>query len=116
MCHNQLAQLRKTLSDLKDQNAQLLAVDPHEAWSARYLLKEAGLQTSDIRVPLLCDPSLTVSAAYGVAFGMRIHVEWSERPTTFIIDTNGVIRYARRATNYGDRPRPADIVAELKKL
>ena len=108
--------MRDSLNKLEDVGAQLLAVDPHEAWSARYLLKNTGLETSDLNYPLLLDPSLTVSAIYGVAFGMRVHVEESNRPATFIIDKQGVLRYAKLATNYGDRPSPAQIVAELKKL
>ncbi|MCH7549503.1 MAG: hypothetical protein IH969_08235, partial [Candidatus Krumholzibacteriota bacterium] len=63
--------------------AELLAVDPHEAWSAKYLLKEVGFGPQDVRYPLLMDPTQTVSAMYGVAFQMRIHTEWSNRPATF---------------------------------
>lgn len=95
---------------------QLLAVDPHDEASARFLLKESGFDTSEVHFPLLMDPSLTVSATYGVAFQMKIHVEWSNRPATFIIGRSGVIRYARRAKTFSDRPKPKEILAELKKL
>lgn len=93
-----------------------MSVDPHESWSAKFLLRETGLSTDDLHYPLLMDPSQTVSATYGVAFQMRIHTELSNRPATFIIDKQGVIRYVRRAKTFADRPRPNDIVAELKKL
>jgi peroxiredoxin len=116
VCHHRLAQLREKLASLKELDVQLLAVDPHELWSAKYLLKETGLETSDVNYPLLLDPTQTVSATYGVAFQMRIHTELSNRPATFIIDKTGVIRYARRAKTFGDRPSPSDIVEELKKL
>jgi len=108
--------LREKLDEIKDSNAQLLVVDPHEVWSAKYLLKETGLGTDDLNYPLLMDPSLTISAMYGVAFGMRIHTEVSNRPATFVIDKSGVIRYARLAQSFGDRPSPQQIVAELNKL
>ncbi len=94
----------------------MLAIDPHESWSAKYLLKDSGLETADVHFPLLMDPSLTVSATYGVAFQMRIHTEVSNRPATFIIDKSGIIRYVRRATTFGDRPRLKQIAAELEKL
>lgn len=94
----------------------MLSVDPHEAWSAKFLLRETGLSTDDLHYPLLMDPSQTVSATYGVAFQMRIHTELSNRPATFIIDKQGVIRYVRRGKTFGDRPSPKDIIAELKKL
>ena len=108
--------MRDQLENFSDLNAQLLAVDPHESWSADFLLKETGLSTDDSRFPLLMDPALTVSATYGVAFQMRIHVELSNRPATFVIDKEGVIRYARRGKIFADRPTTALIVEELKKL
>ena len=106
--------MRERLKELASADAEILAIDPHESWSAKYLLKDAGLETSDVSFPLLLDPSLVVSATYGVAFQMRIHTEVSNRPATFIIDKQGVLRYARRATTFGDRPRPDEILAELE--
>ena len=97
-------------------NAQVMAVDPHESWSAKYLLKEAGLSTDDVSFPVLMDPSLTTSIAYGVAFQMRIHTERSNRPATFVIDKEGIIRYAKRAEMFNDRPSASDIIDVLKSL
>ena len=97
-------------------NAQVIAVDPHESWSAKYLLKEAGLSTDDVSFPVLMDPSLTTSIAYGVAFQMRIHTERSNRPATFVIDKEGIIRYAKRAEMFNDRPSASDIIDVLKSL
>ena len=91
-------------------------MDPHERWAAQSLLEEVGLEESDVNFPLLLDPSLTVSATYGVATQMRIHTEESNRPATFIVDIDGVLRYAKRAETYGDRPGPSEILAELQKL
>ena len=97
-------------------NVPVFAIDPHEMWAAKALLKEAGQSTDDLRIPLLLDPSLTVTAAYGVPFQMRIHVEESTRPTTFIVDQNGILRYEKRAKTFSDRPKPAEILAEIEKL
>ncbi len=108
--------MRDKLESLADLNAVLLAVDPHEVYSAKYLLKETGFRTDDLQYPLLMDPAQTVSATYGVAFQMRIHTEVSNRPATFVIDQTGVMRYAKRARSFGDRPSPNQVVAELKKL
>ncbi len=108
--------MRDRLEAIENRGAQLLAVDPHEAWSARYLLKEVGLQETDVSYPLLTDGAHLVSAMYGVAFQMRIHTEWSNRPATFIIDRQGILRYARRGETFGDRPTPDEILEQLKKL
>ncbi len=108
--------MRGALQEIEGLDAELLAIDPHEAWSAKYLLKEVGFTADDVSYPLLMDPSLTTSADYGVPFQMRIHTEWSTRPSTFIIDKQGILRYAKRGEAYNDRPRPDDIVEELRKL
>ena len=108
--------MRDKVEALSESNAVLLAVDPHEQWSAKYMLRGAGFTTDDLRFPLLMDPSLTVSAAYGVAFPMRVHVERSNRPATFVIDRNGILRYAKLARSFGDRPKPDDIVRFIQGL
>ena len=84
--------------------------------TAKALLDEVGLKTSDVSYPLLSDPAQIVSATYGVAFQMRIHTELSNRPATFVIDRQGVIRYARRGTSFADRPKPEEIITELGKF
>lgn len=104
------------MKNLKSTNAQILAVDPHEAWAAKALLKDVGASTDDLNYPLLMDPSLTVSATYGVPFQMRIHTELSNRPATFIVDKAGVIRFAKRATTFSDRPSVQKIVEVLNEL
>lgn len=108
--------MRDKLTKLHDLDAQLLAVDPHDEWSAKFLLKETGFKVNELTFPLLTDAALTASAIYGVAFQMRIHVEVSNRPATFIIDRQGVLRYAKRAETFADRPTPDEIVAELRKF
>ncbi len=108
--------MRGKLKSLEEAGAQLLGVDPHESWAARGLLKDSGLAADDVHFPLLSDPAQIVSATYGVAFQMRIHVEWSNRPATFVIDQQGIIRYVKRGTAFNDRPKPEEILDELRRL
>lgn len=108
--------MRDKLPAIREAGAELVAVDPHEGWASKALLKETGLSTDDLNYPLLLDPSLTVSATYGVAFQMRIHTEWSNRPATFIIDREGTLRYGRRAGTFSDRPSAKEILTELEKF
>ena len=108
--------MRDRLEDFDKLNTRLIAIDPHEVWSTKSLLKESGLTTDDLHYPLLADPSQTVSATYGVAFQMRIHTELSNRPATFVIDRDGILRYERRAKTFADRPKPDEIINELKRL
>ena len=48
-----------------------------------------------IPTEVLFDPLSTVSASYGVAFQTQFRDEnaWSSRPTIFVIDRDGVLRY-----------------------
>ncbi len=108
--------MRERLADFRRAGAQVLAVDPHDRWLATHLLKEVGFETSDVHYPLLLDPTNTVSATYGVAFQMRIHTEWSNRPATFIIDRQGILRFAHRGRSFADRPSPRRVLEKLRAL
>jgi len=116
VCHGQLAQLRDNVKAFQEAGAQLLVVDPHESWSGKRFLKDVGFATGDVGYPLLLDPAQTASAAYGVAMQMRIHTELSNRPASFVIDRQGVVRYERRGKTFADRPTPADLLREVRLL
>lgn len=108
--------MRESIDEIEKRGGQLLAVDPHESYRVRHMLRDVGFEAGQVEYPILADPAFTVSATYGVAFQMGIHTEWSDRPATFVIDRSGVIRYARRAKTFSDRPKPKEILAELDKL
>ncbi|HMO15886.1 MAG TPA: redoxin domain-containing protein [Pirellulaceae bacterium] len=112
----QLGQLRSKLKQFSDLNTVLLAVDPHDGVSARYLLKEAGATTDDLDFSLLLDPAFVASSQYGVSFQMRIHTEWSNRPATFVIDKSGILRFAQRAETFNDRPSPDQLIELIRGL
>lgn len=49
---------------------------------------------------------------------MRIHTEWSNRPATFVIDREGILRFAKRGEKYSDRPgvgKVREVLAGLQK-
>lgn len=108
--------MRDRIEEIQAAGAQLLVVDPHESWSATHFLKDVGLEAGEVGYPLLLDPTHTVSATYGVAMQMRVHTELSSRPATFIIDVEGLIRYARRGTTFSDRPTVEELLQELDRL
>jgi peroxiredoxin len=108
--------LRDRIKDFKDRRAQILAVDPHESYRVRHMLRDVGLKADAVAFPVLADAANTVSATYGVAFQMNIHTEWSNRPATFVLDKEGRIRYERRGQTFGDRPKPDEILKELDRL
>jgi peroxiredoxin len=108
--------LRDQIDEFEKRNAQVIAVDPHESYRVRHMLRSVGVTADELTYPILADPANTVSATYGVAFQMSIHTEWSNRPATFVIDRDGVIRYERRGTRFSDRPKPEELFGLLEKL
>ncbi len=108
--------MRDKVAEFEKRNVQLLAIDPHESHRVRHMLRDVGTKPDEVLYPVLADPANAVSATYGVAFQMGIHTEWSNRPATFVIDKAGVIRYEKRGTAFGDRPKPTDILKEIDTL
>ena len=55
-------------------------------------LKDARAEGGLPAFPVLADPLGLTSAAYAAAMQMRIHTEWSNRPTTVVVDREGIVR------------------------
>ena len=108
--------MRDQIAEFRKLNVQILAIDPHESHRVRHMLRDVGTKPDEVLFPVLADPAGIVSATYGVAFQMGIHTEWSNRPGSFLLDREGVIRFEKRGTTFGDRPKPADLFREIKKL
>jgi len=103
-CTKQACNLRDNLSALSDAGIAVIGVSPddntsHAAFTAKY----------DLTFPLVADPKLEISNAYGV---------WGEKQnygktymglqrTTFLIDEDGVIQHVFK------RPKTADHTAEI---
>lgn len=116
MCHGQVAQLRDHAIELRKLGAEVLIVDPHEVYRVRHMLRNAKDPAGLPVFPVLADAAGAVSALYGVAMQMSIHTERSNRPATFIIDRDGVVRYAKLGVKYSDRPGVETIRSVLEKL
>ncbi|MBI1914383.1 MAG: redoxin domain-containing protein [Planctomycetes bacterium] len=108
--------MRDRIKAFEQRGVQVLAIDPHELHRVRHMLRSVGYKADQVAYPILADSAGTVSATYGVAFQMNVHTEWSNRPATFVIDREGIIRYERRGKTFGDRPKPDDLLKELDKL
>ena|SRR5207245_6384434 len=124
---DQFAQLRDGIKEFEKRDAQVLVVFPQEAsyirqwlrsrdkwaptitdWfkepvSKRPWLNARGSGAVETVCPVLADPSFTVSASYGVAF--QDFYSDGNKATTFIIDHDGMIRFAHREGD-NDMERP----------
>lgn len=69
-----------------------------------------------IEFTLLSDPGAAVIGRYGL-FNQDDHRGRAiPHPTTYVIDTEGVVRWKQTETNYKIRPTNEDILRELRTL
>ncbi len=105
----QLGELQEHLAEFHDLGADVWAVDSTEpaAKLAMYV------QYRGVAFPLLADEGLAVTKRYGVLNTARPEMAY---PATFVIDRNGVVRYARVDVDFTKRPPVADLLAAVKAL
>jgi peroxiredoxin Q/BCP len=87
VCTKQLNNYNDGLGEFNDLNAQVLGISPqglesHERFSTKYRFQ----------FPLLADTDKAVAKAYGTLGPIGF-----PRRSVFIVDGNGVVRYAHRA-------------------
>lgn len=128
-CNITLAFLQEKLPEFEAAGAQLVALTPE--------LPDSSLSTAeknDLSFTILSDVGNVVARRYGVVFkltddvaaryqkGFDLHSyngdETDELPlaATYVIDTDGVIRYAFLDVDYRNRAEPDDILKELQNL
>jgi peroxiredoxin Q/BCP len=106
VCTKQLNEYNDGLAEFNELDAQVLGISPqgldsHERFSTKY----------GFRFPLLADTDKTVARAFGTLGPLGF-----PRRSVFIVDADGVIRYAHRAIA-GLTFRPAsELTAALRAL
>lgn len=106
--------LGSSKSDFEAADAEVFVVIPHERCRTKW-----WAERSKGMVKILADPGFLVSSMYGVAFQMQVHTDISNTPGTFVIDKQGVLRWAKVGTgkrNYLDRPTAKQTLAQVKEL
>lgn len=76
----------------------------------------AFLESQGIPFPILPDPARTVIRQYGVYQLLGLDAFNMARPSSFLIDSSGVIRFLYVGSNQFDRPAPEVLLAEASKL
>ena len=102
------------MADFAAADTAVFVIVPHERCRTAWWAERAPDS-----VVFLADPGFWVSSMYGVAFKMQIHTDVSNTPGTFLIDKQGVLRWAhigRGRKNYRDRPTAGQTLARVKQL
>jgi peroxiredoxin len=114
VCTGQVSNLRSQIGEFEALGAQVLVVEANEPYRVRATAQGASIPVKgDPRIPILHDSAHTAAATYGVAMQMN-HIEWLNRPATFLIDRDGIIRDAFVATAPDDRPSPTVLLKKVR--
>ena len=128
-CNIQLPALQEVVGEIRRHGATMVAISPETPNNARDTTRKNKLDFQ-----ILSDAGNKVARKYGIAYTLpsdvatlfkgRIDLEKYNGDTsnelplavTYVIGTDGVVRYAFVDADYRKRAEPADIIEALKKL
>jgi len=109
---SELQGLQLNLSEFTARNCNVVAVVVDSPGQNVTVVRDL-----DLGFPVLSDPALKVIDTYGLRHpGAGPEGRDIARPASFLIDTEGIIRWRDLTNNYRIRPHPDVILAELDKL
>ena len=112
-----MAELRTLLK--KDEDAKIFAisVDPVDV-SKDFAKKLAADGRGEINFPILSDPNHSTIDAYGLHDPAYDNQKTAgiPHPAVFVIDKQGIVRWAKVESNYRERPTNDQIRAALDAL
>jgi peroxiredoxin len=118
VCHGEFRDLMDVQDEFEKEGIQVFTIETHDMyrgrvmvgkemeptyWFAKESFKEA--YTNRIKWPHLLDRAGAVGARYGIdPLAFAVHAEYINRPSTVIVDKEGIVRFLYRGTYWGDRP------------
>ncbi len=100
VCHREFHDLIELEEQFKKENVVVATIECHNLYRSRVMVGERKLWW-----PHLVDSAGAVAATFGVdPMEFWVHDEWINRPSTIVIDRNGIVRLAYYGTYWGDRP------------
>ena len=118
VCHGEFQDLMDMQEEFDKEEVMVFTIETHDMyrgrvmvgkelepnyWFAKESFKEA--YTNRIRWPHLLDRAGAVGARYGIdPLAFAVHAEYINRPTTVIVDKEGIVRFLYQGTYWGDRP------------
>lgn len=118
VCHGEFQDLMKMKEEFEEANTQIFTLECHDLYRGRVMVgkeldptywfsKESFQETYTEKIwwPHLLDRAGTIAAMYGAdPLTFSVHAEYINRPTTIIIDPQGIVRFSYKGTYWGDRP------------
>lgn len=110
----QLGELGNLLNKQEKERVQILAVSIDSQQASRQLIEKLQERTpGDYNFPFLEDKGHKVIDRYGI---LNSTGKGWPHPSTYIIDTEGVVRWKFVETNPAKRPSNLQILSEVKKI
>jgi peroxiredoxin len=113
ICTKQVAQLMAKKSQLKDANAHVLLVYPGPAEKLREHAKDFLKQPLPANFDLAVDPDFVVVNQYGLRWNAAGETAY---PSTFVLDKQGVVRFAKVSKTHGGRATAEEILKALGEI
>jgi peroxiredoxin len=129
-CNIELQELERHAARIRAAGATLVTVTPQNGANSRKVIAQHKLS-----YPMLSDAGNAVAAQYGLRFQMPDYLialykqfgvdlpafngdqTWSlPMPARFVIDRQGMIRYAKADADYTKRPEPDEVIPVLETL
>ncbi len=112
LCTRQVGEFVGKAKEFDDAKAKVVLVYPG---ASEHLKEHASDFASGKGIPegftFLIDPDYSFTNSYGLRWDARGETAY---PSTFVIDREGVVRFAKTSKVHGDRSTPAEVLAALK--
>ena len=127
-CRAELRAMSWAAQAVAERGASLFAISPQPAAESL-----AMARTEELTIPLLADRAMTVASEYGLAFELPESLRFAAladgmiagedgldwrvpMPATYVISTDGIVRYSFLDPNYRNRLDPEVLVSILDRL
>ncbi|MDF1524109.1 MAG: redoxin domain-containing protein [Trueperaceae bacterium] len=129
VCHREFAELMDARADFERLGVRLATLEAHDAWRGRLMVGREiqpalwgsrswfrAAYTERIWWSHLPDLAGAVGARYGTEpMTFAVHAEFVQRPTTVIVDPEGVVRFAYAGSFWGDRPSVGQVLDLIRR-
>ncbi len=112
VCTTELCTMRDDMADYQNLNADILAISVDSPFTL-----ERFKQDQNFNFPLLSDFNKEVANAYGALYeDFVMGMKGVAKRAAFVVDTEGIIRYAEVLESAGDLPSFESIKSTLSEL
>src|SRR5882724_2545798 len=113
-CERQVKDFINSASSFADANARVIMVYPGPADELKAHAKEfIDNKQWPKEFYFVIDPGYNMISSYGLRWDARHETSYA---STFVLDRNAIIRYAKISHSHGDRAKAADIMDEVKRI